>query len=237
MHLRCGYRMALGTGFDALLVHLQEVHGEEVAEYKESDYHSWREFDTVLSLSGRGHKEKNILSVLIEYNFDIIFEPCMESLGFVSPKQKLLLRKAKDHHKTFDFLMIVNESLEMELARIAVKEIKRRAQEELQQEVGVMMQEVEGQKDEGESHQELADQNDRMLGQEAAGAKIGQKPHKVATGGLEVEQSGWEVVGEPPNEVRELVAGSQEATVVSPQVNWMLLIPPTTTYYDNTTTF
>ena len=66
MNLSCGYRVALGYGFESLCQHLLEVHGEEVSMEEEQNYHSWREFDFVLSLSGRGHKEKNMTSTLIE---------------------------------------------------------------------------------------------------------------------------------------------------------------------------
>ena len=126
MNPRCGYKVALGYGFEALCQHLLESHGETVSLEEERNYHAWREFDFVLSLSGRGHKEKNMISTLIEYHFDVIMEHLMESIGFVTAAQKLLIRKAKDHHKSWDFLMIITEALEKELARAIAQEIKRR---------------------------------------------------------------------------------------------------------------
>ena len=84
MNMRCGYKVALGTGFEALMSHLLEFHGEEISLQDEPKYYSWREFDSVLSLSGRGHKEKNIIETLIGYNYDVIFEHLLESIGFVS---------------------------------------------------------------------------------------------------------------------------------------------------------
>ena len=126
LYPKCGYNLALGYGFEALVDHLQTCHGETVTRESEPDYHSWREFDFVLSLSGRGHKEKNMISTLIEFHFPIIMEHLLESLGFVSPAQKMLIRKAKDHHKAWDFMVIIQEALQKELARVAAKEIMKR---------------------------------------------------------------------------------------------------------------
>ena len=126
MNPRCGYRVALGYGFESLCQHLWEVHGEEVSMDKEQNYHSWREFDFVLSLSGRGHKEKNMISTLIEFHFETVMEHLLESIGFVTAAQKLLIRKAKDHHKAWDFLMIITEALDKELGRAIAQAVKRR---------------------------------------------------------------------------------------------------------------
>ena len=47
-----------------------------------------------------------MLQVLADFNWNVIFEDALDAIGFKSPKQKLLIRKAKDHHKAFDFMMI-----------------------------------------------------------------------------------------------------------------------------------
>ena len=40
MNMRCGYKVALGTGFQALMSHLLEFHGEEISLTTEPKYYS-----------------------------------------------------------------------------------------------------------------------------------------------------------------------------------------------------
>ena len=56
MHFKCGYSTAVGLGFDALVHHLENKHGEKVSMKDEPQYTIWREFDFPLVLSGCGHK-------------------------------------------------------------------------------------------------------------------------------------------------------------------------------------
>ena len=65
MNFRCGYTTAVGSGFEALVHHLATKHQEEVSMDEEMNYSSWREFDFILLLSGRGHKVKVV-------NFDMV---------------------------------------------------------------------------------------------------------------------------------------------------------------------
>ena len=95
----CGYRLSPGYGFEALIEHLHSKHNKEIQGNEEEAFSHWREFDFPLVLSGKGHKEKNMLEVLFNFNWVILIEHCAEAIGFSSPKQKILLKRVKDHHK------------------------------------------------------------------------------------------------------------------------------------------
>ena len=75
-------------------------------------------------MSGRGHKEKNFINILFDFHWDILIEHVCESVGFIIPKQKLLMRKCKDHHKGFDLLMILSEAIDSEISYWIVKHMK-----------------------------------------------------------------------------------------------------------------
>ena len=109
----CGYEVAIGSSFDNLLKHMHEVHKDKVGNLslEKGNYDKWREFDYVLVVSGKGHYEKNMLQVLADFNWNIIYEDALGAIGFKTPKQKLLIRKSKDHHKSFDFMMIMAKTL------------------------------------------------------------------------------------------------------------------------------
>ena len=64
---------------------------------------------------------------MIEFHFETVMEHLLESIGFVTAAQKLLIRKAKDHHKAWDFLMIITEALDKELGRAIAQAVRRRA--------------------------------------------------------------------------------------------------------------
>ena len=120
----CGYKTSQGYGFEALVEHLENKHKRIFKSIKEEDFCHWREFNFPLVLSGKGHKEKNMLEVLFNFNWTIIIEHCAEAIGFVSPKQKILLKKVKDHHKAFDFFMIMMEACEKEIVFHALRKMK-----------------------------------------------------------------------------------------------------------------
>ena len=70
------------------------------------------EFDHVLPLCGPGHVKKNILSAAITVFWDLIgLEKIAAVCNFRSKAQHEMLRKAKDHHISADFLIICLQTL------------------------------------------------------------------------------------------------------------------------------
>ena len=70
------------------------------------------EFDHVLPLCGPGHVEKNILSAAITVFWDLIgLEKIAAVCNFKSKAQHEMLKKAKDHHISADFLIICLQTL------------------------------------------------------------------------------------------------------------------------------
>ena len=65
-----------------------------------------------------------MMEILYKFNQAIIIKHCSEALGLVSPKQKILIKNVKDHHKAFDFLMILNSAVDQELTHHVIKELK-----------------------------------------------------------------------------------------------------------------
>ena len=122
--LRCGLKYNIGYGFESLIHHLNVEHGQNVSLDDESQFVSWREFDFPLVLSGKGHKEKNMMQVLFSFNWPVLLEHCAEAISFNTPKQKNLLMMVKDHHKAMDFLQILTDAVDDEIAYYVIKEIK-----------------------------------------------------------------------------------------------------------------
>ena len=115
-HPGCG--VPVGHGYQALVEHMEREHSEDISNSQVESFNSWKEFDFVFVLSGRGHKEKNMLNILFDFHWEPVIEHICESIGLCTPKQKLLIRKVKDHHKGWDVLMILSQAIEQELAYI-----------------------------------------------------------------------------------------------------------------------
>ena len=116
MELKCDYSVCLGYGFNALIKHMALEHNENIKPEDEGKFASWREFDFLCVLSGRGHKEKNMMNVLYDFHWEVLIEHCLEILGFSSLKQNILIRKTKDHHLSFDFIKVLTEAVDREIS-------------------------------------------------------------------------------------------------------------------------
>ena len=65
-----------------------------------------------------------MMQVLFSFNWPVLLEHYSEAISFNTPKQKNLLMMVKDHHKAMDFLQILTDAADDEIAYYVIKEIK-----------------------------------------------------------------------------------------------------------------
>ena len=87
-----------------------------------------REFGWLVPTIGLLHLEMNAARSFVKLNWDIFVKDVGKELGFKSPKALDYLRKGSDHHKTWQLLEILYQSLTLEMTIPYVKECNQNKQ-------------------------------------------------------------------------------------------------------------
>lgn len=81
-----------------------------------------REFDWIVPIMGLLHLEMNAARAFVKLNWNVFGKSAAYSLGFKSPKALEYLWKGSDHHKLWQFLEVLYQSISQELMVPYVKE-------------------------------------------------------------------------------------------------------------------